>query len=269
MPNQLNSRFEDRVAFVTGGASGIGLKIGERFIDEGGKISLIDLDVKGAEELLDQYPDRVLATIVDVTDEASVLAAVTATVKQFGHLDVVVNAAGITGGVIPSQEADLDIFKRVMAVNVDGTFLTLKHGARAMLASGGGVVVNIASINAIQPGKGMGAYCASKAAIGMLTQVAALDLAPHKIRVVAVGPGLIATPMTARSITSVPELLQSCIDNTPAGRVGETDDVASAVLFLASDEASFITGTTTYVDGGTLLRPFPERPATTPPPNAF
>lgn len=258
----MTEQFEGRVALVTGGASGIGRGVVERFLKEGASVGIADLDVAACTALADAHPGRVLTIPTDVTIEASALEAVRLTTDSLGPIGIAVNAAGIASRVVPLHEQSVDDFRRVMRVNVDGTFIVMAQAARAMIAANlGGVIINISSVNAAQAGRGMGAYCTSKAAVAMLTQVAALDLAPHDIRVLAVAPGLIQTPMTARSITSRPDVLGPIVNSTPLGRVGTVDDVASTVLFLASDQASFSTGSTFYVDGGIRLSAPPPRAA--------
>lgn len=257
-------RFLGQVALVTGAASGIGARVAERLLTEGGHVCLVDLDVSALQPLVDRHPERTIARSCDVRDDSAVAAVFEAAKEAFGTIDLVVHAAGVATAVKPVQDQGVDDFRRVMGINVEGTFVVLKHAARAMIARepSHGVIVNISSVNAVQASAGMSAYCTSKAAVAMLTRAAALDLAPHGIRVVDVAPGLIETPMTSRSITSRPDVLGAIVDSTPLGRIGTTDDVASAVLFLASPEASFTTGSTFFVDGGIRLRPPPARART-------
>jgi NAD(P)-dependent dehydrogenase (short-subunit alcohol dehydrogenase family) len=252
-------RFADRAALVTGGASGIGRGVAERLAAEGALVATLDQvrhDPVGSD-------GRAVALTADVTVESQVAEAVTRVVDTWGRLDVVVNAAGVGAGVVPLTELDLDVWRTVMSVNVDGAMLVSKHAGRALAA--GGVVVNIASVNAEQPAKGMAPYCVSKAALAMLTRVSALDLAPRDVRVVAVAPGLVDTPMTRPGVTGVPETLRSMLESVPLGRIGRPQDVAALVCFLASEEASFITGTTVSADGGMGLRGYPDRPGVPPP----
>jgi NAD(P)-dependent dehydrogenase (short-subunit alcohol dehydrogenase family) len=145
----------------------------------------------------------------------------------------------------------------VVDVCLKGTFIATKHEAAAMQAGGrGGVIVNIASINARQPGQGMSAYCTAKAGVEMFTRVAALELGPSNIRVVGVGPGLVDTPLTQYT-KDLPAFRDSYLENIPAGRVGAPTDVASAITFLVSDEASWISGDTLFIDGASLTRGYP------------
>jgi NAD(P)-dependent dehydrogenase (short-subunit alcohol dehydrogenase family) len=261
----LTGRFAGKVAVVTGGASGVGLRTAERLLEEGSTVAVLDTRISGSATLRSAYPDRLMPIELDVSCEPDVDDAVAGVVDRWGRLDIAVNAAGIGGGVVAVHDMELEHWRRLSRVNLDGTFLVLKHAARAMAMSGGGVIVNVTSVNAVQPAKGMAAYCVGKAGVAMLTQVAALDLAQHRIRVVAVGPGLTATPLTAPSFTSDPTILAQYTAGMLLGRIGEPDDIASAICFLASDEAAFITGVTLYVDGGNLLRALPERPPTPPP----
>lgn len=253
-------RFDRKVALVTGGASGIGETVCRRLIREGARVALLDRDRTAAEALAHELGPRALALIADVSDETQVEDAVRNAARAFGRLDIAINSAGVSGGAFPIHELERERWKSTLAVNLDGTFFAIKHAARAIIAAGrGGVIVNLASICSVQAAPGLH-YCVSKAGVEMLTKVAALDLMPHGIRVVAVGPGLTDTPMNRKAgITSDPRALEAFLANVPMRRAATTGEIASAILYLASDEASYITGTTTYVDGGILLRCYPER----------
>jgi NAD(P)-dependent dehydrogenase (short-subunit alcohol dehydrogenase family) len=149
------------------------------------------------------------------------------------------------------------VWQDVVGTCLTGVFLSVKHEARVMAAHGdGGAIINIASLNARQPAEGMAAYCSAKAAVEMLTRVAALELGPAGIRVAGIGPGLIDTPLTAYQ-RDLPSFRQAYLDNTPMGRIGTTADIAAAALFLASDDASWVTGETLFVDGGALTMAYP------------
>lgn len=254
----MTGRFEGKVAIVTGGASGIGLATAARIVTEGGRVVLADVDADGLAAAAATLggPEVAAGVHTDVTSEDDVAAAVAAAVDGFGGLDIAVNGAGV-GTFSPVDEHPVEEFDRIIAINLRGVFLAVKHEAKAMKAAGGGgVIVNIASLNARQPGEGMIAYCSSKAAVSMLTQVAAMELGRHGIRVVAIGPGLIETPLTSFA-REFPQVQDSYVDNTPMGRAGTTTDIAAAICWLASEEASWVSGDTLYVDGAAHTRQYP------------
>jgi NAD(P)-dependent dehydrogenase (short-subunit alcohol dehydrogenase family) len=258
----MERRFERKVAFITGGGSGIGAAVAGRFVSEGGSVGIIDRNVDQAAELANSIGPNALAVTADISKEEEVQRAVSEVVGKFGRVDVTVNCAGVGSGVTPIQEVSAERWHRTLATNLDGTFFSIKHTARAMIEQkSGGAIVNITSILAGQASPGI-FYGVSKAAVDMLTKISALDLMEHGIRVVAVGPGLTDTPMNHAAITSVPATLASFMENIPAGRMATVHELAAAILFLASDEAAYITGTTLYVDGGILLRAYPKRPRT-------
>ena len=177
--------------------------------------------------------------------------------SQFGRLDIAVNCAGL-GFAVPLVEQTEAQWDTVLDVNLKGVFLCLKHEARAMAAGGrGGVIVNIASINARQPAEGLSAYCAAKAGVEMLTRCAAMELGPQGVRVVGIGPGLVDTPLTAFQ-QERPHVREAFLANIPLGRVGAPRDIANAAVFLASDDASWISGDTLFVDGAELTKKYPE-----------
>lgn len=175
--------------------------------------------------------------------------------KRFGALDVAVNAAGL-GASAAVVDMTLAQWKGVLDVDLTGVFLCCKHEARGMKADGrGGVIVNIASTNATQPGEGLAAYCSAKAGVVMLTTVAAMELAPYGVRVVGVAPGLTATPLTAPYLQA--DRVGPWLQNIPAGRAAQVSEIAAAVAWLASTEAAYITGETLFVDGGLRSRRYP------------
>ncbi len=248
-------RLEGRVAIVTGGASGIGLAVGRRFHSEGASVALVDLDGERAIDHAGALGDRALGIAADVTDEAAVEVAVATTCERFGGLQVAVNAAGASAfGAVVDLPADQ--WRSTVDLCLTGVFLSLKHEARRMVDGGGGSIVNIASLNARQPGEGMAAYCAAKAGVAMLTKVAAMELGASGVRVNAIAPGLVDTPLTAVLMQS--PFHDAYVENTPLGRSGTPDDVASMALFLASDESSWVTGDCLAVDGGAQTKRYPE-----------
>jgi 3-oxoacyl-[acyl-carrier protein] reductase len=250
-------RLRDRVAVVTGGASGIGREIARRFAEEGARVALGDRNAAALEDAAKELGQACTTRAGDVRVEADVEALVEQAAAVFGRVDVGVNCAGL-GTLAPIADHPLESWDEVLGVCLTGVFLSIKHEARRMLAQGeGGVIVNIASINARQPGEGMAAYCTAKAGVEMLTRVAAMELAPSGIRVCGIGPGFVETPLTdfARQIPAIGE---AYLRSIPLGRVGRPADVASAALFLASDEASWVTGETLFVDGAELTKAYPE-----------
>jgi meso-butanediol dehydrogenase/(S,S)-butanediol dehydrogenase/diacetyl reductase len=245
----IQGRFEGKVAVVTGGASGIGAAIVERLVAEGARVAIGDIDAAGLDRSAARYGESVATFVTEVSDEAAVEALVAGAVAAFGSLDAGFNCAGVVkdGLVIDVDVADWD---RVFSVTSRGVFLSIKHEARAMIAAGlGGAIVTITSINAVTPVHGAVAYNAAKAAAAMTAANAALELGEYGIRSNAIAPGLIATPMT-EFMRSVPGVLDSYMDFTPLGRVGKPTDIAAAALFLASDDAEWISGVNLLVDGG-------------------
>ncbi len=191
---------------------------------------------------------------VDVADEASVAALFDSVVEQHGAFTGVVNCAGVsTLGLI--VEHDAAEFRRVVDVCLTGAFLVLKHGG-ARIAEGG-ALVSLSSLNARQPGTGMAAYCSAKAGLVMLTQVAALELASRRVRVNAVSPGLVVTPLTAPAM-DIPGVRDSYLENTPLGRSGEPGEIAALLRFLLSDDAAWITGENIDINGGAHLQRYPD-----------
>ena len=248
-------RLGGMVALVTGGASGIGREIARRYVDEGARVVIADRNAPLVQETVKELGNAAGGLDMDVTREADVERAVALAVSRFGRLDVGVNCAGL-GYSVPLTEQTEQQWDTVVDVCLKGVFLSMKHEAKAMDARGG-VIINIASINARQPGAGLSAYCAAKAGVEMLTRVAALELGPRKIRVVGIGPGLIDTPLTTFQ-QERPHVRDAFLENIPLGRVGRTADIAHAAVFLASNDASWISGDTIFVDGGSLTKKFPE-----------
>jgi NAD(P)-dependent dehydrogenase (short-subunit alcohol dehydrogenase family) len=247
--SQTEQRFSGKVAVITGGASGMGLKIASRLLAEGACVVLADIAQEGLENAAKDFGERAAVIRADVSQEADVEAMVALAVEKFGSLDLAVNCASVvTDGVI----VDIDVadWERVFAVTSRGVFLSIKHEARQMIKQRrGGSIVTITSINSVTPVHGAVAYNAAKAAAAMTVQNAALELGEYGIRSNAIAPGLIATPMT-EFMRSVPGVMEAYMQFTPLGRVGQTEDVASTTLFLLSDEASFLTGLNLLVDGG-------------------
>ncbi len=250
-------RLNDKVALITGGASGIGLGIARRFVAEGARVVLADINEDRASACAVEFGDHGASVRADLNAEPDAELMVARAVERFGRLDIGVNAAGI-GALAPIVSQTAEQWDAVVDLDLRGVFLSTKYEARQMIAQAeGGAIVNIASINARQPAEGMSAYCCAKAGVEMFTRVAAMELAPHNIRVTAIGPGLVDTPLVA-PLTSIPAILNEYIENIPLGRAGTPDDIAAAALFLVSADASWITGDTLFVDGAELTKRYPE-----------
>ena len=230
-------KFTGKVVAVTGAARGIGKACAERFLSDGAKVVISDVDGAELAKTADALGHAAnLRTVeADVSKRADVDRIVAAAVKEFGRLDVMVNNAGVARNrdFLDITEAEFD---DVMGINLKGAFFGVQAAARQMIAQGGGgVVVNMSSVNALLAIPSLATYAMSKGAMKQLTSVAAVALAPHGIRVVAVGPGTILTEMVATAIFSSDEARRSVLSRTPAGRCGEPSEVASVVAFLASE----------------------------------
>jgi NAD(P)-dependent dehydrogenase (short-subunit alcohol dehydrogenase family) len=251
--NELNGK----VAIVTGGSSGIGRAAVELFADEGAVVVIADVADDPGRDLADRLASkRQTATFVhaDVSREADVQAMVTLAVAQFGRLDVLFNNAGIEGDQAMIAEVALDNWERVIDINLKGVFLGTKYGVQSMLRSGGGAIINNASVAGLVGFAGASAYCASKGGVVQLTRAAALEYATHGIRVNCLCPGVIQTPMVERFTHGDPQAESQLTAMEPIGRVGQPEEVAQLALFLASDRSSFLTGAVIPVDGGFVAR---------------
>ncbi|MFV9632971.1 SDR family NAD(P)-dependent oxidoreductase [Mycobacterium neumannii] len=239
-----------RAAVVIGAASGIGLATARALAAEGDRVTLADRDVDGARQHASELGDPHTAVHVEVTDEASVQALF----DQAGPLDVVVNCAGFsTVGMI--TDLAVEDFRSVVDVCLNGAFIVAKYAGRTLRE--GGALVSISSLNGRQPAAGMSAYCAAKAGLSMLTQVAALEWGPRGIRVNAVAPGFVHTPLTAPA-AAVPGVVEEYVENTALGRAGTPEDIAEAVLYLCSPKASWLTGEVLDLNGGAHMKRYPD-----------
>lgn len=238
--------FEDKSIVVTGGGSGIGLAVATQLSTAGALVTIGDLAAPSG-----ALGERITALRCDVSDSSQVDALFRDVRNRIGRLDGVVNVAGVSGAPLPVAEIDDEEFDRVLAVNLKGTFYSMRSAIPLIRETGGGSIVNVSSIAADVVFPLQGAYSASKGAINSLTRSAAGECASAGIRVNAVHPGLVDTPMYRASATDDTD--RYIASRTPAGRIGVPHDIAAAVLFLLSEQSSFITGATLRVDGGWAL----------------
>ena len=247
---------KNKGAVVTGAASGIGRAIATAFIEAGADVLLCDLNANTLEATARELGNRAIGRVIDVSDESQVEGAMRAAREAFGSLDIVVNCAGFAA-IAPLTELPGDKWKAVQAVTLGGVFYGVKHAARVMLEQERpGVIINISSVNAQQPGEGQVAYCTAKAGVDMITRCGALELGVHGIRVVGIAPGLVETPLT-KSAMDNPEMRQLFLNIIPMRRPVEANEIGAAAVFLASDQARSINGATIVIDGGSLTRGYP------------
>jgi NAD(P)-dependent dehydrogenase (short-subunit alcohol dehydrogenase family) len=247
-------RLDDKVALITGGASGMGASMARIFAGEGARVVVADMLDDDGKKLVDEITKANGAAIfqrLDVTSEAEWQAAIAATLAAYGKLDILVNDAGISGSAVDDL-FDTAAWERLMAVNATGTFLGMKFAIPLMQKAGGGSIVNISSISGVTGQRGIHVgYNASKGAVRTLTKAAASQYGRDNIRVNSVHPGLMP-PMRTSGRTADPVVRAKMLEGVPLRRAGRVEEVANAVLFLASDDASYITGVELYVDGGFL-----------------
>jgi meso-butanediol dehydrogenase / (S,S)-butanediol dehydrogenase / diacetyl reductase len=245
----MSGLLEGQRAVVTGGASGIGRATAKRMAEEGAAVAVVDLNEDAAVEVAKEVGGS--AHPADVTDPAQLTAAIDAAAEAMGGITTLFNNAG-TGNQSPLHEWTPEEWNRLIAVNLTGVYLGFRAAIPHINASGGGSVVSTASISGTRPAAGEAPYSAAKAGVAAITATAALEYAPL-IRVNAVSPGMILTPLTAPLLTFLPHERQRYERTTPVGRLGEPGDIADVVVFLCSDLARFITGQNIVVDGGMTL----------------
>jgi len=249
--------FTGRVAFVTGASSGMGLASAQAFAESGAAVTLADINdeaLRAAERQLAGAGHRVLATRCDVAEEDQVAEAIAKTVKTFGTLDLAYNNAGIQSPMTDAADETAEVFDRVNAINLRGIWASMKHELAQMRAQGSGAIVNCSSLGGLVGLPGRAAYHAAKHGVLGLTRSAALEYAPRGIRINAICPGTIETPMVTQMIDSGDLDRDETAANQPIGRLGTAEKVAAAVLWLCSPDASFVVGIALPVDGGYTAR---------------
>ena len=249
-------RLLDKVAIITGGSGGIGKETAARFLAEGASVVLVDIDQAGLDAAAEALGgERLLTVKADVSNEDDVARYVQATIDRFGRIDVFFNNAGIEGKVAPLEQQDTAMFDKVIAINVRGAYLGLKHVLPHMYEAGSGSVINTSSVAGLNGSAGVLPYVTSKHALTGMTKAAAIEAASHNVRVNSVHPSPVNTRMM-RSLESGfdandAEAAKAAMEKAiPLGRYGESADVANVVLFLASDESTFVTGAQYRIDGG-------------------
>jgi NAD(P)-dependent dehydrogenase (short-subunit alcohol dehydrogenase family) len=253
----MNITFEGQVALVTGAGSGMGPTTAQAFAEAGAAVVLADFNeaaVRSAAEQLVSEGHKALAVRCDVADEAQVKEMVDLTVATFGRLDAAYNNAGINSPVAETADASSEEYERVMAVNLRGVWNCMKYELQQMRKQGSGAIVNCSSLGGLVGIAGRGVYHASKHGVLGLTKSAGLEYAARGIRINAICPGIIATPMVTGMIEREPEAMDALMKEQPIGRLGRPEEIASAVLWLCSPGASFVIGHALAVDGGYTVR---------------
>jgi 3-oxoacyl-[acyl-carrier protein] reductase len=246
-------RLKDRTAIVTGAGSGMGEAIAHTYAREGARVAVLDINEQAANKVAGAIGKAAIAVGCDVTDKSDIARAVGTTDSAFGPADILVNNAGISHVNKPVVEIEEAEFDRVFDVNVKGVFLFTQAVLPAMRRKGGGVIVNIGSTAGVRPRPGLAAYSATKGAVHNLTRTLAVELAPEKIRVCAIAPVATDTPLLPTFLGPAPGMREKFIATVPLGRLATAQDIADAALFLASEDAKFLTGNIMEVDGGRCI----------------
>jgi 3-oxoacyl-[acyl-carrier protein] reductase len=246
----MSDRLNGKVAIVTGAGSGMGEAITRTYAREGAKVAVLDINEQAAQRVAASIGANATPVACDVTRRDDLDRAVAATLNAFGKVDILVNNAGVTHLNKPLMEIGEDEFDRVFAVNVKGVFLGIQAVVPQMRKAGGGVIVTIGSTAGLRPRPGLSAYNATKGAVHNLTKTLAVELAPDKIRVCAIAPVATDTPLLPTFLGPAPGQREKFIATVPLGRLATAQDVADTALFLASQEARFLTGNIVEVDGG-------------------
>lgn len=253
-------KLENKVALITGAASGMGRESALLFSQEGAKIAVVDVDSKGGEQTVEAIKEKggnAIFVQADVSKADAAEKMIKTTIDAFGRIDILFNNAGIPMSMTPIEEVKEDLWDRIMDINVKGIFLGCKYAVPIMKKQGGGVIINTASISGVRARPGLSAYTASKGAAILLTKSLAIELAPDNIRVNCINPVATETPMFPKFIDDsgakddkYEAAKKIFIDTIPMGRLATAEDVARTALFLASEDSSFITGVGIEVDGG-------------------
>jgi NAD(P)-dependent dehydrogenase (short-subunit alcohol dehydrogenase family) len=253
----MHQSFENKVALVTGAGSGIGLETPKAFARAGAAVVLADIDeatVGAAAQALVAAGHKAMAIRCNVSDEAQVVAMVEKTIATFGRLDAACNNAGIQVPVAETADASGEDFDHIIGINLRGVWNCMKHELRHMRVQGSGAIVNTSSQAGLVGTAGLGAYTASKHGVIGLTRSAALEYAAKGIQVNAICPGAIDTPMVQQALTDEPDTMNAVIAGIPAARLGRSDEIASAVLWLCGPSAGFVTGQAIAIDGGFTVK---------------